>query len=270
MNGKRVKRFVQALLLGILLLNVAVKDVQARGQEQLLNGDPREQILQATVQLSASITLSKPVGTNRVKETSMTGHGLGSLIRKDGRVFIVTHNHWGEPLQNESLVEFRDAKQNLLLTLSGAQFKDLIHYKDAGTLILNAPEELFASRERQRALAPAQLAFEKKNDAFTIKPGDVVQVAYRPADNFQQVELLEAKIESISKFKGVPTLNLRSLNGQAVAPGDSGGGIWFQGRLVANLWGRLLLERAAKNGSSNQTQLVETDLYYSAVFPTSR
>jgi len=37
-------------------------------------------------------------------------------------------------------------------------------------------------------------------------------------------------------FNGVKMLSLRSLNGQSIEPGDSGGGIWINGHLAGNMW----------------------------------
>jgi hypothetical protein len=37
-------------------------------------------------------------------------------------------------------------------------------------------------------------------------------------------------------FNGVKLLSLRSLNGQSIEPGDSGGGIWIDGHLAGNMW----------------------------------
>ncbi len=31
-------------------------------------------------------------------------------------------------------------------------------------------------------------------------------------------------------------IEMRSLDGSSIEPGDSGGGIWIEGRLVGNLW----------------------------------
>jgi hypothetical protein len=40
----------------------------------------------------------------------------------------------------------------------------------------------------------------------------------------------------LSTFRGIPVIWLVTLDGLPIVKGDSGGGVWFDGRLVANLW----------------------------------
>ena len=55
-----------------------------------------------------------------------------------------------------------------------------------------------------------------------------------PKDDYK----LEITISNgeISVFKDTPVYTLRNLNGQSLQPGDSGGGVWHNGTLVANIW----------------------------------
>jgi hypothetical protein len=48
-------------------------------------------------------------------------------------------------------------------------------------------------------------------------------------------EAVEAIVRSQDVYLGVPIFNLRSTN-RPIIPGDSGGGVWFRGRLVGNNW----------------------------------
>lgn len=47
---------------------------------------------------------------------------------------------------------------------------------------------------------------------------------------------MAAEVLAIESHNNIPLLSLRSLHGQTIEPGDSGGGVWLDGRFVGNLW----------------------------------
>jgi hypothetical protein len=152
-------------------------------------------------------------------------HGLGTLVNWQGRTVILTNNHWGDMLNDAETVEILDAAGSLLVELSLKDFKDLILYGDPGTLILSAPGELPAAVEDlQSNLNPAI--------------GDVVTVARQDPTNRDRVGLLQARIAKIQMYQGLPVYKLAVLDHDLLIPGDSGGGIWLNGRLVGNNWAR--------------------------------
>ena len=110
--------------------------------------------------------------------------------------------------------------------MSGAELLPLILYHDSGTFILKAPKELATS-----ALVTADLELFE-----TLKPGDIVHVVHHPDGRENQITILTAEIVGQELFNGVKMLSLRSLNGQSIEPGDSGGGIWVNGHLAGNMW----------------------------------
>jgi cell wall-associated NlpC family hydrolase len=65
----------------------------------------------------------------------------------------------------------------------------------------------------------------------------------------------------------MPVYKLRSLDGQAIQPGDSGGGVWHEGVLVGNNW----MVEAISDGNLESTGItvestrVYTDVSYAAV-----
>jgi hypothetical protein len=69
------------------------------------------------------------------------GKGLGSLVQDGEKTLLVTHNHWGEILQERADVKFYDAHGQLVKTMSGSEFISLMCYLDGGTLILSSPME---------------------------------------------------------------------------------------------------------------------------------
>lgn len=151
------------------------------------------------------------------------GRGLGTLVQQNGERLMVTHNHWTHLNDNLHEVELRDAAGKLLLTLPADRFRNLIRYRDDGTLLLAVPAEL-------ADLPAAPLA-----DAV-VDAGDTVWVARRAGVDGEVVQVIGAVVDRMVTANGQPRLHLRGANGEAVVPGDSGGGIYFGGQLVANVW----------------------------------
>ena len=121
-------------------------------------------------------------------------------------------------------VLFHDAQGNLLHEMAGADLLPLILFHDSGTFILRAPAALAG-----RAAASA-------DGLENISPGDIVHVVHHNPEQTSQLTLLPAEVTGYETHNGVPMLSLRSLNGQSIEPGDSGSGIWADGRLAGNLW----------------------------------
>lgn len=184
-----------------------------------------QEILDATIQISMVVSVMDE--TSSVHK--IRAKGLGSLVNHNRQILLVTHNHWGELLQDATVIEMYDASHRILKEISGAQFKSLIRYQDAGTLVLEAPEGLTQSR----AILGSP-----------IQAGDTVIVAYRQTASGDQVAVLEAIVDSVFMFQGLPTYKLLSLDGQPIRGGDSGGGIWHDGELVGNMWATVEVENS--------------------------
>ena len=93
--------------------------------------------------------------------------GIGTLVEYQGETFLVTHNHWGDMLQDQNLIELRDGDNKMIRPIYASEFKSLVVYQDAGTLVLRDPAKLVD------VLTPGAL-----EDAPQLKPGDTVQVAH--------------------------------------------------------------------------------------------
>ena len=186
--------------------------------------------------------------------------GIGTVVSYGSHLLIITHDHWewmGEALDR---VEFRDANNGLLLEISGEAFNNIVRYRDGGTLIIDAPGILLSS-----GIVPASLNQEKK-----IAAGSTIYMAYRPLEDRDQVDLRPVMVESIEEDAGRPVLRLRSLDGEAFIVGDSGGGAWFGGQLVGNLWMSLTVEIVVQETRIWGTrEIVETtaDTSIAAQFP---
>jgi hypothetical protein len=158
-------------------------------------------------------------------------------------------------LQDMNILELRDAENHLIQSIYGYEFKSLIVHQDPGTLILRAPEGL------TDALTPVSLDHQPQ-----LKPGDIVQVAYRGGAKREQVEIVDAVIEEITVSGVTPVYKLRFPAGQLLSPGDSGGGVWHGGTFVGNTWSILLIYTIQEtSGASAPADIPETDLSHAAI-----
>lgn len=185
------------------------------------------------------------------------GSGIGSLIRINEEILLVTHNHWGEMLQDLTIVEFRTADSQMIVPLFGKDFKKLILSQDAGTLVLQPPQELIDR------LVPVAM-----DDLPQVAVGEIVTLVYRENPAREKATLQQAVVEELITYKDLPAYKLRSLEGQPIQPGDSGGGIWFQGALVGNSWvsvGETVDEVAETSSNSVEDKITYTDVSYAAI-----
>lgn len=149
--------------------------------------------------------------------------GLGTLVSYAGQTLIVTHDHWAHLTPSLHEVELHDSAGRLLLTLDAQIFRALIAYRDGGTMVLRTPAGL-------QGLVPATLGAPAGQ-------GDVVWFARRdPAAGRTTVEVVAATVTSLHAKAKPASMHLRNVDGSAVIPGDSGGGVWADGKLAANMW----------------------------------
>jgi len=168
--------------------------------------------------------------------------GLGTLAIWHDEHVIVTHNHWGEMLTNAEFVQILDAQGQLELELSGADFRTLLRYQDAGTLIVTAPESLDPNHSANLAVI---------GDCRKVAAGEAVVFVHQALDGNSSVALLTAEMVDLTEYKGLAVFKVRSLNGQPIISGDSGGGMWHDGLLVGNMWGRFT-EKTGEAGYAAQ------------------
>ena len=211
----KVRLFLVAF--AALLGGVAFRSQQAEATVPQLSQIGRAAILASTVQI-AMFEHATEAGGSEIGE-----RGLGTLVNHDGVRLILTHDHWAPLTPNLNEVEIHDAQRQLLLTLSAEAFMPLIAYRDGGTMVLRAPAEL----EGLDAAAPGAAAGE----------GDVVWFARRDAASGRaMVEVVAATVTGVDGAGSPASMRLRNLDDSAVIPGDSGGGVWANGRLLGNLW----------------------------------
>ncbi|MFN2172317.1 MAG: hypothetical protein ACK2UF_12895 [Candidatus Promineifilaceae bacterium] len=167
--------------------------------------------------------------------------GLGTLTRQGGDPLIVTHDHW--PLLTPDLrrVQFHNVANDLLLDLSGEQFLQLVRYRDGGTMVLAAPQELATGR-----------ASISLGDSRSAGKNDTVYLAHRSQGGGISVAAMVVQKETT--YKGQPVFRLSSLNGEVVLEGNSGGGIVAGGLLIGNMWGTVLVEDVSGPGAHSLQQ----------------
>ena len=155
--------------------------------------------------------------------------GLGTLTRQGGDPFIVTHDHWLLLTPGLRRVQFHNVAKELLLDLSGEQFLQLIRYRDGGTMVLAAPQELAAGR-----------ASISLGDSRSAGKNDTLYLAHRSEGG--EINVAAMVVQREETYKGQPVFRLTSLNGEVVLEGNSGGGVLAGGLLVGNMWGTVLVE----------------------------
>jgi hypothetical protein len=206
-----------------------------------------EQIKQATVLIHMELPTAAGVAL---------GSGMATLVAYQGENYLVTHNHWGELLQDMTIVGLRDADNHMIMPMYGSEFNRLIVYQDPGTLVLHAPAPL------ADVLKPASLVC-----AADLLKGDIVQLVVLDAPIWGKAAIHDASVEETQAYKGEPIFKLHRLDNQPIHPGDSGGGVWFAGKLVANNW-VVLATYTEEDASGNPANEVLTDLSYAAIIPS--
>jgi hypothetical protein len=232
MKGK-VFKLIVAMIISLLIYLVFSAPTKAFSKQNIsVDRAIQAQILSATVQirLFTPIASAKPVGN---RYPYLMSQGLGSLVRAGNGYRVITHNHWSA-LKQVEFVKIYDANFALLLEMSGAAFKNLILQQDAGALVLQAPSELV----EKLSSSPGSFLEASPNDGLKLSAGDQVLVVHQKPGQDDKVAVMPAVIEQRVTFRGLPAFQLRALDGSALIPGDSGGGLWYNGYLVGDLWAR--------------------------------
>jgi hypothetical protein len=174
--------------------------------------------------------------------------GLGTMVNMNGETVIVTHDHW--TFQDKlKMARFYDAGGVLLEEMDSDEFHQLIRYRDGGTMILALPTQLEA---------PAVIG-----NARIVQPEDVVLIAYKTPKS-SRLDVLEMRVTNVYKHHGRNVFALVSPDGEVVNHGNSGGGVWYRGKLVGNMWGtiqKLLISKEQGNA------LKSTDRSIAAMLP---
>jgi hypothetical protein len=227
----------------ILLLIIAACGIYLQGGTREAHAAPaglstvmRQRVLDVTVQITVKF---------RQAGQPLEAYGLGTLFADGGKQYLITHNHWGEVLQNASLIEIHDVDGKLLVRLIGFEFN----------------QEL-----ERTSWVPEMLP-----SGSPVQQGAIVSVALRDTLDRSRVTVMEAVVESNCVCSGLPGYQLRSLEGTPVLHGDSGGGIWVDGKLAGNMWATVKRDRNEQSPAASlpasQNPGNYSDLSFAAAVP---
>lgn len=207
------------------------------GYSQWQEAQAKQQILAATVQITMIVPQwtegeqqeveplpippdeYRPIAT---VEEYVIAEGLGTVVQVNGRSYLITHDHWSQLASDSGDVQFRDATGTLLAEMALYRFEQLILSRNGGTMVLSAPDAL------------QNMAIMAENGVVT--EGDELWLVQRQAGRVR-VSPVQKVGEDVKN--GVAVWRLQ---GQAVAGGDSGGGVWVNGRLAAITWTAVMME----------------------------
>ena len=150
--------------------------------------------------------------------------GLGTVVEYGGQPYILTHNHWSIAAAELNRAEIRNGSGELLQMLPGNTFYNLVRYADGGTMVLNAPEEL------------GDFPAAELGDGTAVQMGNTVWMATYANETRNSIAIETAWVQEIDASYIPGRFKLQGEE-KAVVVGDSGGGVWVNGRLVGNLWG---------------------------------
>lgn len=208
------------ILLTALVIFAVTNAFRNRQAEAVMPHLPQDQ--EATI-LASTLQIAMFEHAQQAGDAEAGSRGLGTVVAHNGQLLIVTHDHWSRLTPGLHEVELRDASGQLLLTLDAHAFRALIVYRDGGTMVLQAPET-------PGGLIPAKPS--------ALGGGwDRVWFARRAAGSGDAtVEVVAATVSGVEGAAAPARMHLRTADGSALLPGDSGGGVWSNGQLLGNVW----------------------------------
>ncbi len=189
------------------------------------------QILASTIQIEMFAEEWVEGGLGHIRAS----RGLGTVVQYGGQRFILTHNHWSIPWSELSRVEIRNSGGEGLLALDGTAFYGLVYYVDEGTMLLNAPAGL-------DGVTAAELG-----DGSILQVGSHAWLATYGDGNGLGIKIETAWVKEVDG-SAVPGRLILEGQETAVISGDSGGGVWLNGKVVGNLWAILVAESRGLGG----------------------
>jgi hypothetical protein len=253
----------------LLLLAIAALIIHSTAFASLKETYQRRRILEATVMISIFIPdleqappveEALPIPPDEYRpiarpESYVLHDGLGTLVNSGEEVLLVTHDHWSQIDNTLGKVEVRSASGSGLAKMELKDFKELIRYRDGGTMIVDFSEEIESGNGVNRSLLPD--AHSLKQDAAA---GEKVLLTRRQKDGDALASLIEATIEEFGTKEGRPVVRLQTRGRETIVGGDSGGGVWIDGRLAGNMWATIAVEDE-QTGASRLTDRSVAALY---------
>lgn len=245
----------------VLRLSTSMDRQVALASGPSIDEEAKRAVLKSTVQIRlvspvvdvAGIPLTSIVDGIQERQVAYAD-GLGSLVMIAGEHLILTHDHWSQLTIQLLRVEFYDASGNHLTTIEGSSFWESIRFRNGSTMLLDVPPNL-------------QLSYARVDNEPVLPEEDLLLVAYRPVDS-PSIEVMVARLEQVGPHNGQTSLFLSHQNGEIVAKGSSGGGVWHGKELVGNLWARIV-QREILDGTDDVLGPAQgTSLSIAAKLPT--
>jgi hypothetical protein len=209
---KAFRILLHSVILTILVLIIVYSQIDASGLLGKLAGQAeQERILSATLQIRVYPCIGY-----------YYEQGLATLIAYAGEKLILTHNHWNI-LDSFCKAQLRDAQGEFLMDLPQQKFLALIQYQDAGSLVLRVPQGL----DRPAVDFNGQ-AGPHANDA--------ILVVHQDPQDADRVAVIAGQVQALNLQGAIPTYTISTPGSEAIIKGDSGGGVWYAGKLAGNLW----------------------------------
>ena len=222
------------------LINITLIITGLFGYIQWQEARTKQQILAATVQITMIVPqwtggeqqaiepLPVPPDEYRAMASVkdyIVAEGLGTVVQVNGRTYLITHDHWSQITANLGDVVFRDATGTLLVEMDLYDFKQLILWRDGGTMVLAVPDGL-----QKPAMTVTYQQVTENDDLWLVHRQDGAVVV-------SPVQKQAADLKN--------GMDVWHLQGQTVVGGDSGGGVWANGRLAAIVWTAVMMENQA-------------------------
>jgi hypothetical protein len=166
--------------------------------------------------------------------------GLGTLVAYAGEKLILTHNHWGI-LDSFCKAQLRDVQDEILMDIPRQKFLALIQYQDAGSLLLRTPAGLnLPAVELDGQAAPGE--------------NETVLIVHQNPRDANRVDVMASHVQALNLQGAIPSFTIIALDGERIIKGDSGGGVWYSGKLVGNLWA-YYKDQPAAQGDAPEAQV---------------
>jgi hypothetical protein len=158
--------------------------------------------------------------TRILPSTGLLEESLGTVV--EGGYAIITHNHFG----------FEKAER---VIISDHNYREIITFDDEDDIL----KDPFINNQTLRWVFPEKLegrSVAAIGDASALGVGDTVSLPYVGNRNRLGIEHLTIDL-IIRASRGTGTLQaVMSNNEEKLKGGDSGGGLFHDGRLVGNTW----------------------------------
>ena len=234
------KIFFTGIVISIIAsIFVILPQVSARTiipNDVVIDEATRQTVLNATIKISFFAPKVDENGqavaniVNGERQVVYTGGtGLGTVVQQNGQTIIVTHDHWKLIDNPQAIVELANAQGELLVTMNGPEFGALVSHRDGGTTIVNMPASIAGH------FTPAN-----SNATATVEHNDILTIAYRNQDD--SVSVAATLVSELSAYDGLDLVEMTSADGKIVYTGNSGGGVFVDGQLVANMWATVLVQ----------------------------